>query len=242
MAEEQQAAKTNTYGDLVRYLSELEGKAVQSPHSTVDLSQLFTAGNEGNRITYIDMINLIDSLESRKPIRGVEGQRTAPHMEVSGVAQTQYSQVNPVPAQQHPEPQKMAAYEQPLAGKSAEAGIEIDSLTKEIEVPRIKGFDIKKINESDLVLPNLSMADQISELEKILEGLKENVFDDKHIGVVIEELYGLADVTNQEKKRMKKSKIVMSQLEQSLWSLRDSRLSMAISLLTSARNSLNSKK
>ena len=240
MAGEQQTAKTSTYGDLVKYLNELEGKATQSPRSTIDLSPLFNMKKEGSSITYIDMINLIDSLESRKPIRGIEGQKTAPHMEVAGITQAQYSQMGQVAAPQA-QPQK-AAMEQPLAGKSAAAGAEIADLTKEINAPRIKGFDIKKINESDLVLPNLSMADQISELEKILEGLKENVFDDKHIGVVIEELYGLADVTNQEKRRLKKNRISMSQLEQSLWALRDDRLNTAISLLTSARSSMNSKK
>ncbi|MEM3984713.1 MAG: hypothetical protein QXJ35_01950 [Candidatus Micrarchaeaceae archaeon] len=237
MAGEQQTAKASTYDDLVKYLKELEGKATQSPRSTIDLSPLFNMKSEGSKITYIDMVNLIDSLESRKPIRGVEGQKIAPHMEVAGVTQAQYSQMGQVAT-----PQKTAAMEQPLAGKSAAAGAEVADLTREINVPRIKGFDIKKINESDLVLPNLSMADQISELEKILEGLKENVFDDKHIGVVIEELYGLADVTNQEKRRLKKNRISMSQLEQSLWALRDDRLNTAISLLTAARSSLNSKK
>ena len=240
MAGEQQTAKASTYGDLVKYLNELEGKATQSPRSTIDLSPLFNMKSEESSITYIDMINLIDSLESRKPIRGIEGQKIAPHMEVAGVTQAQYSQMGQVAAPQA-QPQK-AAMEQPLAGKSAAAGAEVADLTKEINAPKIKGFDIKKINESDLVLPNLSMADQISELEKILEGLKENVFDDKHIGVVIEELYGLADVTNQEKRRLKKNRISMSQLEQSLWALRDDRLNTAISLLTSARSSLNSKK
>ncbi|MCL4390717.1 MAG: hypothetical protein QW194_02440 [Candidatus Micrarchaeaceae archaeon] len=237
MAGEQQTAKASTYDDLVKYLKELEGKATQSPRSTIDLSPLFNMKSERSKITYIDMVNLIDSLESRKPIRGVEGQKIAPHMEVAGVTQAQYSQMGQVAT-----PQKTAAMEQPLAGKSAAAGAEVADLTREINVPRIKGFDIKKINESDLVLPNLSMADQISELEKILEGLKENVFDDKHIGVVIEELYGLADVTNQEKRRLKKNRISMSQLEQSLWALRDDRLNTAISLLTAARSSLNSKK
>ncbi|MGC8537481.1 MAG: hypothetical protein ACP5MZ_00660 [Candidatus Micrarchaeia archaeon] len=241
MAGEQQAVKANTYSDLVKYLGELEGKATQSPRSTINLSQLFDMKKEGSSITYIDMLNLIDSLESRKPIRGVEGQKIAPHMEVAGVTQAQYSQVGQVAAPQV-QPQKAAVAEQPLAGKGAAAGVEVADLTREINVPKIKGFDIKKINESDLVLPNLSMADQISELEKILEGLKENVFDDKHIGVVIEELYGLADVTNQEKRRLKKNRISMSQLEQSLWALRDDRLATAISLLTSARNNLNSKK
>lgn len=237
MAGEQQTAKASTYDDLVKYLKELEGKATQSPRSTIDLSPLFNMKSERSKITYIDMVNLIDSLESRKPIRGVEGQKIVPHMEVAGVTQAQYSQMGQVAT-----PQKTAAMEQPLAGKSAAAGAEVADLTREINVPRIKGFDIKKINESDLVLPNLSMADQISELEKILEGLKENVFDDKHIGVVIEELYGLADVTNQEKRRLKKNRISMSQLEQSLWALRDDRLNTAISLLTAARSSLNSKK
>ncbi len=241
MVDAQQAARTNTYVDLVKYLGDLESKASQAPHSTVDLTSLLSSKSEESQVTYIDMINLIGSLESRKPIRGVEGQKTAPHMEVSGVAQAQYSQVGQGAAAQQ-QAQKPAAFEQPLSGKSAAAGTEVADLTKEIDVPRIKGFDIKKINEGDLVLPNLSMADQISELEKILEGLKENVFDDKHIGVVIEELYGLVDVTNQEKRRIKKSRTTMSQLEQSLWALRDERLTTAISLLTSARNSLSNKK
>ena len=45
--------------------------------------------------------------------------------------------------------------------------------------------------KGDLVLPQLSIPDQITELQRIIEGINEHVFDDYHIGIVRKELLGL---------------------------------------------------
>ncbi len=47
------------------------------------------------------------------------------------------------------------------------------------------------INLKDLVLPTLSIVDQISELERIIRAINENVLDNKHMQIVAEEAYGL---------------------------------------------------
>ena len=93
--------------------------------------------------------------------------------------------------------------------------------------PKIK----VKFNEKDLVLPKLSIADQISELERIIEGLKEQVFDENHKEVVLQEIYGLSVYIERSSKDLRKRKITLNQTEQSLWALRQQRLDEAMGLI-----------
>ncbi len=48
-----------------------------------------------------------------------------------------------------------------------------------------------------LVLPKLSLSDQISDLEKIKEGLEERVFDEKHLKIIKLETEGLSKLIAQ---------------------------------------------
>ncbi len=65
------------------------------------------------------------------------------------------------------------------------------------EIEKIEGVSniverqIIKRKIKDLVLPTLSIQDQISELEKIKEGLDEKVFNEEQISIIKEEVSGL---------------------------------------------------
>lgn len=61
--------------------------------------------------------------------------------------------------------------------------------------PRPPGFGGVKINPKELVLPTLSIHDQISELERIGEAIEEGVLDETHKSIVMTEVYGLRDLT-----------------------------------------------
>ncbi|MFI5412351.1 MAG: hypothetical protein ACHQX1_00485 [Candidatus Micrarchaeales archaeon] len=162
----------------------------------------------------------------------------------SGVAQTQFTQVNVVqPAQKEkkkqfnlfqPKPQSAP----PTPAEAAEdrkknVVNELGSIANKLtsSKPSLPELKRRKVNMKDLVLPNLSIADQISELERIIEGLKEHVFDSDHIDIVVQEVYGLQQAANEAKKKQKGKMSEMSNLERSLWELRDERLQEATALL-----------
>ncbi len=77
--------------------------------------------------------------------------------------------------------------------------------------------------KGDLVLPQLSIPDQITELQRIIEGINEHVFDDYHIGIVRKELLGL--------QRYVRSGGTESAIALSVLQLRDKYLKEAIELI-----------
>lgn len=77
------------------------------------------------------------------------------------------------------------------------------------------------INMEELVLPTLSLSDQISELERINMAISEKVLDKKHMQIVAEEAYGL--------KRTIESGSEGSEMGNAMKALRDRRLSDVIS-------------
>ncbi len=86
--------------------------------------------------------------------------------------------------------------------------------------------EFKRQRSANLVLPNLSAADQLSELEKIIESIKNRVFDNNQMEIVRDEVFGLYD-------SMKGANAAGNAggADPSLLALRDKRLSEALSLL-----------
>jgi hypothetical protein len=75
------------------------------------------------------------------------------------------------------------------------------------------------------VLPTLSLQDQISELEKISEGLDEQVFSDEQLKIIKDEVYGLRD-------RIKGEKIsATDEFQKSLINLRNQKINEVIKKL-----------
>lgn len=81
------------------------------------------------------------------------------------------------------------------------------------------------INIKELVLPTLSIADQVSELERISRAINEGVLDNNHMKIVIEEVYGLKLVLDKNDKSAKG----MIGINNSIESLRSQRLSDVMS-------------
>lgn len=78
-------------------------------------------------------------------------------------------------------------------------------------------------NNEELVLPKLSLADQISELESINAGIESNVFDSEQIDIVRKEVAGLSEALGR--------KPAENDPQKDLISLRNERLRMAIKKL-----------
>lgn len=81
-----------------------------------------------------------------------------------------------------------------LQQPEAKRRIELIQQMRKHDVARQPGLETGKINPRELVLPTLSVHDQISELERIGEAIDEGVLDDKHKNVVVAEVYGLREV------------------------------------------------
>ncbi len=116
----------------------------------------------------------------------------------------------------------------------------VPSLTDPIITPKINGITNRKIDQKYMVLPSLSVSDQITELERIIEGIKENIFDSGHFEVVTEEVISLINVVNNLKKELKKKRINLGEFEVSLWQIRDQRLIEAMNLIYNRYVSKNS--
>jgi hypothetical protein len=73
----------------------------------------------------------------------------------------------------------------------------VGSAGKEFE--RTVKKEIKNIRGGKLILPSLSLQDQISDLEKMSEGIDEHVFTEEQLNMIRYEVNGLADKIKFEK-------------------------------------------
>lgn len=92
----------------------------------------------------------------------------------------------------------------------------VGSAGKEFE--RTVKKEIKNIRGGKLILPSLSLQDQISDLEKMSEGIDEHVFTEEQLNMIRYEVNGLADKIKFEKP------IGKDDFQMSLIALRDKKL------------------
>jgi|GEM_PF-3063081 len=197
----------------------------------LDLSQIFEA-NRIQSLSYNEALSILNKIEGKKYIKKEvnipqavkEEEKIQPHLISSGLQQAQYTQVVQTGATQAPTtggqikiPSGFSKIKEKIA--SVKEGMSRGNKSRIVR---------EKISIKDLVLPSLSVSDQVSELERIIEGLKEKVFDQEHLEIVAEEIYGLQMVVESEKKTKKE----VSELEQSLIALRNQRLADALAILS----------
>ncbi|MGC8687487.1 MAG: hypothetical protein ACP5RM_02180 [Candidatus Micrarchaeia archaeon] len=231
------------YKDLLELVEQVERESKKSDTAFVDITSIMEGHGE-SKVTYNDLLKMISSMNVQKFKEVAEEQkpRAPSHLITSGVEQASYAQpiVQSPIASANAEPSQVEVQGIRESGHINEAAtaqqapeqkakVELGSIVRNLgPIKKLGGIKIKRVNTSQLVLPNLTLADQIAELERIIEGLKENVFDNEHMQIVVEELTGLNQVVNDMKKKGTASK---SELEQSLINLRDERLIEALALL-----------
>lgn len=100
------------------------------------------------------------------------------------------------------------------------AASEIKEMVSSIDKEAKKEIVVEsaKIGKSTLILPGLSLQDQISDLEKISEGLDEKVFNGEQQGIILDEITGLGEKLKYGKKE------TLDPFQMSLTGLRDQRL------------------
>ncbi|MGC8571783.1 MAG: hypothetical protein ACP5RI_02765 [Candidatus Micrarchaeia archaeon] len=239
MEENNKENEEDNYQKFVNLLNSMQKKK-SDQIQVLNLSEMIDSENT-IYADYKESIAKLESFEKRRfraqpkeALQAVQpGQAVSPHIITSGLQQAQYvQQVKTTPQAQAP------------ANVSKEMGGILNkfaSFTKEMNKNKQEKKIMKiKINIKDLVLPNLPVSDQISELERIIEGLNEHVFDSEHLEIVAEEVYGLEQYINIMKKAEKGKKKQLSDLERSLEELRDQRLSDAVALLSKYNSSSGS--
>ncbi len=244
------AEDTSEYGRLVELIDGIEKDSKKPESGFIDLSEIVNAAAVPAHGTYAAALQLIGEVESggrrmrEQPMQIPTQQAPEQHLITTGVTQTPFKQ-GEVPKPQKEKkpfalfPQKQAQEAQPVAQKQTEemrkqkTAMELSAIMGKLQSvrPSIPEFKRRKLNVKDLVLPNLSIADQISELERIIEGLNEHVFDGDHMEIVSQEVFGLQQVIADQRKKAKGKREAQSPLEQSLIDVRDQRLGDAASLL-----------
>lgn len=229
----------NSYNNLVNMIKDVEASSPKKDSESINASKIFNQSSSNKaKSTYIDLMELIDTIESRRkaprPSATMQGPVQPSHLITAGVSQVGNSNI--IPETKQPVVQNEAPLQQQFAQPNAkiEAVQEMKEATARIPSKQMIKASIKHINMKDLVLPSVSMSDQISELERIIEGLKENVFDEEHLDIVIQEIYGLSQYVEKTDKDLKKKHVELSQLERSLWQIRDQRLKEATAILGGA--------
>jgi len=227
---------------LLDVIANIEKGASKEDVSFVDITPIGSSSMV-QRVPYLELVAKLNEIESQgERISKEKPRQVQPHLVTAGLAQAAYSQPQviykqkPEAAAEHemPAAQQPAAEAKPVVAEAPKevqaAKAELSGIVRKIgavaKMPKIK---VKRINVSELVLPNLTLADQIAELERIIEGLNEHVFDSEHLAIVVEELEGLNQVIEDAKK--KKKIAPKSDLERSLFELRDQRLAEALALL-----------
>jgi len=215
--------KETLYSRLAKQVAEIEKEAQRPPVGTVDISASFASNVKKGGITYQELLDKVGEVERHG---GVFQKQRVP----AAKAQPMQQQVRGTEVLQ--QPVKIAVKE----SAKSNAQKELSELTRALPVHApVFGASGAKAGEQNLVLPSLSIPDQIAELERILEGLTAGIFTADDISTVRAEVYGLAMQVNKEKKELEKSKKSVDPDSVALWVLRDQRISDLLARLKKAK-------
>ncbi len=203
------------------YDSSSKNTAPESNSITIDLSEVADSQTQNqNFMSYADVIKMINSLDY-----GLFRNNRITNL-YNPVAPSKY-----IIGMQIQKPRETAA----SAMVNVNTNVQQQATSGEIQVNPAKGIKlkdlIKKINYDDLVLPSLPISDQISELNRINDGLRNNIFDHDHIIIVIQEVYGIKKLSDKEKSDLGSKMSKLGDAEKALLSARDDKITEGINLI-----------
>jgi len=155
------------YDEIVSRLEAIEASSQKPESIVIDTGKAFSNKIEARAYSYDETRALISRLEGVKKIE------TAP----SSAERVQFAGI------QQPRPQ--------MPDITSEIKHIVSTASESFEKDLEKGLE--KIETSKLILPSLSLQDQLSELEKISEGLDEQVFDEEQLKIIVAEVKGLRE-------------------------------------------------
>ncbi len=217
---------SDVYARLVSRISEMEKTATRPDTAYVNITSIFSVGQKPPPRPYADLLKAIDEIESKKPAAKEAPRERGP---IAAVPVSARSQEN----DERQEPRETVETAEYPGLQEAMAGVQEAEEAKPSRLSRLASIGRTKarIDTSKLVLPNLQLSDQITEIERIIDGLKQGAFDKEHVQVVIEEVYGLKQAVDDQKKDRRGHAKAMTSAEQALWNMRDKRIANAIILL-----------
>jgi len=242
------------YSELIKIVEEVEIGATRVEFNSIDISSFEKAQPQIKKPDFKPLLDLAVAIEggrvkeepppkptpqqqikqilASKPIKQVMQMQVGTSTSQSSTVQnTVYMPEDislQVPAAQAPQ-QQTSTLNQSV---KEEIGIFADKLIENKGQPSqpINTFNMKVEGADDIILPKLSTSDQIAELERMIEGVKENSFTADQLNVVKKEAEGLSDAISKEKTGGygKES----SGMEQQLVQLRDRRLTEVLKLMS----------
>ncbi|MDE1854781.1 MAG: hypothetical protein KGH57_00460 [Candidatus Micrarchaeota archaeon] len=144
--------------------------------------------------TSIDVNEVLANRLSIKKISYNEADRLLEGVKATAAVPQQASQPSPQPRQQPQAPKRELKKETKAAAGSLRSMI--GGAGKEFS--ESVSAKVEEAEEAKLAMPKLSLQDQVSELEKIEEGIDEKVFDREQIGIIGEEVRGLSKIAARE--------------------------------------------
>jgi hypothetical protein len=193
-----------SYPELLKIVEALESSASVQAQGTINIGNVL-AGNTGLRgAGYGQMLSLIDRT-------AFEGLR------------------KPKEEHEHIRQAAAPAYEGAQVELKERARHELSVITGTLSKIEERGEEVQiSMNLKNLVLPNLPMAEQVPELERVIEGMRGSIFNGEQIATLRKELRGLRAEIRREKVAMQKSKEVPTDYEKELWAVREQRLAEAL--------------
>ncbi|HVC58513.1 MAG TPA: hypothetical protein VND15_03510 [Candidatus Acidoferrales bacterium] len=204
----------DNFTQLLKIVQTVEGAAKPQEVNFVDTSGIGQQPSGAARPRYSDMLKTVFAIESKLQLEmKQQGTHSAQQLKTQQEAQVQQERVSvaqrvapQIRTPPMPNIQIGAAVSRGVTAMEAEkqaVGRELGVLVRDLGALEslAKSIRIKKIDTRSLVLPNLSVSDQIVELERIAQGLKENVFDQDQLSVVRQEVLGLNQVANEGKRQ-----------------------------------------
>lgn len=219
-------------------VEEIEKVSTKADFNSIDLSSIDAAEARAARPSFAQLLDSAISIDSKLK----EETQKQPRLTIQMTQTTKSTQQFVIPPTQQVTtplaPQKPVVeskpQQRPLPNQSVKEEIDTfaSRLNKETkqQPKRVNTFNMKIEGQDDLILLRLSVSDQITELERIIEGIREHVFDKYHIQIVKKEVTGLNKEIAQE--RAEGAEREPMSLERSLAALRDQRLKEVMALLS----------
>jgi hypothetical protein len=225
-----------SYNDMLKVIDALEASAKKAELVYIDMSEV-KEGTEGVATeSYREMLKTVEDIESRQKGSQVFKQTVKQAPQAQEVQKPVEAVKKPVEVAKKP---MWAARTVQPAKREREEREEIRAVAGKMPEakPRFKGIRIKPASDKNLVLPGLQISDQVHELERIVSALKEHLLDDDQIKVARMEIEGLKRNVMDLKRELQRDNMSLSQLEQTLWDMRDQRLGEAEELLMNYKRS-----
>ncbi len=223
-------AAESAYTKLLKQIEQIEGAVSAVGSAAIDISGSFANAPGRKAPSYRDMlvkINEIEKSKARVPKAAPAVQAAAPQAAQPVAPQVQVQQVKQEELAQLPTERK--------EGTNVYAGKELAELVRSlpVKIPKVGKHKLKREKDANLVLPNLSLVDQVAELERILDAINAKALHGDELDMVASELYGLVERVNAEKKQLKKGRSSNAD-DYQLLELRDQRIEAVAAALTDA--------